>query len=138
MRLTRGRRMTWVKYPAAMWTDLRRALWIALAYAALGLGVIGIFVPGLPTTPFILVAAWAAAKSSRRLHQWLLDHRLFGPMVRDWQARGAVSRKAKRMAVLMMSLCAVLMFATAPKWWMAATGTACMAVVAIWLWRRPE
>ena len=130
--------MTSVKYPAPMWTDLRRGLWIALAYTALGLGVIGIVVPGLPTTPFILVAAWAAAKSSRRLHQWLLDHRLFGPVVRDWQARGAVSRKAKRMAVLTMSLCAVLMFATAPKWWMAATGTACMAVVAIWLWRRPE
>ncbi|GAB3734220.1 YbaN family protein [Silanimonas algicola] len=121
-----------------MWNDLRRGLWIALAYTALGLGVIGVVLPGLPTTPFILVAAWAAAKSSRRLHQWLLDHRLFGPMVRDWQARGAVSRKAKRMAVLTMSLCAVLMFATAPAWWMAATGTACMAVVAIWLWRRPE
>lgn len=130
--------MTSVKYPAPMWNDLRRGLWIALAYIALGLGIVGVFLPGLPTTPFILVAAWAAAKSSRRLHQWLLDHRLFGPMVRDWQARGAVSRKAKRMAVCTMSLCAVLMFATAPKWWMAATGTACMAVVAIWLWRRPE
>jgi hypothetical protein len=121
-----------------MLTDLRRWLWIALAYVALGLGVIGIFLPGLPTTPFILLAAWAAAKGSRRLHEWLLAHRVFGPMVRDWQARGAVSRKAKRMALLMMTLCAVIMFATAPKWWMAATGTACMCAVALWLWRRPE
>lgn len=121
-----------------MWNDVRRMLWIALAYAALGLGLVGIVVPGLPTTPFVLVAAWAAAKSSRTLHAWLLDHRLFGPMVRDWQARGAVSRRAKRMATGMMALCAVIMFATAPKWWMAATGTACMAAVAAWLWRRPE
>lgn len=130
--------MTPVKYPRPMWTDLRRGLWIALAYVALGLGVIGIVLPGLPTTPFVLVAAWAAAKGSRRLHAWLLAHRLFGPMVRDWQARGAVSRPAKRAASVTMVLCAVLMFATAPKWWMAATGTACMAVVAAWLWRRPE
>lgn len=130
--------MTPVKYPASMWTDLRRGLWIALAYVALGLGIVGIFLPGLPTTPFVLVAAWAAARGSRTLHQWLLEHRAFGPMVRDWQARGAVSRRAKRMATAMMALCAVIMFATAPAWWMAATGTACMAAVAVWLWRRPE
>ena len=121
-----------------MWNNVRRGLWIALAYVALGLGLLGVFLPGLPTTPFILVAAWAAAKGSRRLHEWLLAHRAFGPMVRDWQARGAVSRKAKRLATAMMALCAVIMFATAPKWWMAATGTGIMTLVAIWLWRRPE
>jgi len=121
-----------------MWIDLRRGLWIALAYAALGLGLLGVVLPGLPTTPFVLVAAWAAARGSRRLHAWLLAHRLFGPMVRDWQARGAVSRPAKRAALGTMGLCAVLMLLTAPKLWMAATGIACMAVVATWLWRRPE
>lgn len=121
-----------------MWNDLRRGLWIALAYVALGLGILGVFLPGLPTTPFVLLAAWAAARGSRRLHQYLLGHRLFGPMVRDWQARGAVSRRAKRLATLTMALCAVVMFAAAPEGWMAATGTACMAAVALWLWRRPE
>ncbi|HAI59495.1 MAG TPA: DUF454 domain-containing protein [Xanthomonadaceae bacterium] len=121
-----------------MWIDLRRALWIAVAYLALGLGLIGIVLPGLPTTPFILLAAWAAARSSRTLHAWLLGHRVFGPMVRDWQERGAVSRRAKRMAVGMMAVCALIMFATAPAGWMAAIGTACMSVVALWLWRRPE
>lgn len=130
--------MTSVKYARAMWTGLRRLIWIAIAYLALGLGIVGIFLPGLPTTPFVLLAAWAAAKGSRRLHAWLLEHRVFGPMVRDWQARGAVSRKAKRMATITMGFCAVVMFLTAPKLWMAATGTACMAVVALWLWGRPE
>lgn len=130
--------MTSVKYARLMWNDLRRGLWIALAYAALGVGLIGIVLPGLPTTPFILVAAWAAAKGSKRLHAWLLSHRVFGPMVGDWQTRGAVSRSAKRLAILMMLLCAALMFLTAPKLWMAATGSAFMAVVALWLWRRPE
>ena len=119
-------------------SGFRRLLWLLLAYATLTLGVIGIFVPGLPTTPFVLLSAYAAARGSRRLHAWLLAHRQFGPMIRDWQASGAVSRRAKRAATAMMALSAVLMFATAPKLWMAATGTAIMAVVAVWLWRRPE
>jgi uncharacterized membrane protein YbaN (DUF454 family) len=115
-----------------------RWAWWLLAYASLGLGLIGIVVPGLPTVPFVLLAAFAAARGSQRLHAWLLAHRQFGPVVRDWQAHGAVSRRAKRLAVTMMAACAVLMFLTAPRWWMAATGTAIMAVVATWLWLRPE
>jgi uncharacterized membrane protein YbaN (DUF454 family) len=116
----------------------RRLLWLALAYVALALGIVGIFVPGLPTTPFVLLAAFAAARGSRRLHAWLLAHRTFGPMIRDWETSGAVSRRAKWAATIMMALSAAIMFLTAPKPWMAATGTVIMAVVALWLWRRPE
>jgi uncharacterized membrane protein YbaN (DUF454 family) len=115
-----------------------RWAWWLLAYASLGLGVIGIVIPGLPTVPFVLLSAFAAARGSRRLHEWLLAHRQFGPIIRDWQAHGAVSRRAKWLAVSMMSACAVIMFLTAPRWWMAATGTAIMTAVAIWLWARPE
>jgi uncharacterized membrane protein YbaN (DUF454 family) len=117
---------------------VRRWLWLALAYACLALGIIGIFLPGLPTTPFVLLAAYAAARGSKRLHAWLLAHRMFGPMIRDWEASGAVSRKAKLWAIGTMALCAVIFFLTAPKWWMAATGTGIMAIVGAWLWRRPE
>lgn len=117
---------------------LRRWPWLVLAWIALALGVIGIVVPGLPTTPFVLLAAWAAARGSQRLHRWLEAHRVFGPMIRDWQAQGAVSRRAKRAAVLMMALCAAIFFLTAPRIWMAALGTAIMAIVAAWLWTRPE
>ncbi len=115
-----------------------RWAWWLLAYASLGLGIIGIVVPGLPTVPFVLLSAFAAARGSQRLHDWLLAHRQFGPMIRDWQAHGAVSRRAKWLAVSMMSACAVIMFLTAPRWWMAAVGTAIMTVVAVWLWARPE
>ena len=86
----------------------------------------------------MLLAAFAAARGSRRLHAWLLAHRQFGPVIRDWEAQGAVSRRAKRLATTMMAASAVIMFLTAPKIWMAATGTAIRAVVASWLWRRPE
>ena len=115
-----------------------RWLWWLLAYASLGLGIVGIAVPGLPTVPFVLLAAFAAARGSQRLHGWLHAHRQFGPMIRDWEREGAVSRRAKHLAIGMMALCAVVMFLTAPKWWMAATGSAIMAAVALWLWRRPE
>lgn len=115
-----------------------RWLWIVVAYASLALGAIGVVLPGLPTTPFVLLAAYAAARGSRRLHAWLHAHRIFGPMIRDWEASGAVSRRAKWTATLTMALCALLMFLTAPRIWMAATGTTFMTVVAVWLWRRPE
>lgn len=115
-----------------------RPLWWLLAYASLGLGIVGIVVPGLPTVPFVLLAAYAGARGSQRLRGWLLAHRRFGPMIGDWEREGAVSRRAKRLATLMMALGAAVMFLTAPKPWMAATGTAIMACVALWLWRRPE
>lgn len=115
-----------------------RWLWLLLAYLSLGLGALGVLLPGLPTTPFVLLAAFAAARGSQRLHRWLHAHRVFGPVIRDWEREGAVSRRAKRLAVATMALCAVLMLLTAPRWWMGATGTAVMALVAIWLWRRPE
>ena len=115
-----------------------RWAWWALAWAALALGTIGIVLPGLPTVPFVLLSAYAAARGSARLHAWLLAHRRFGPMIRDWQAEGAVSRRAKWLATGMMALAAGVMVLTAPLWWMAATGTAIMVVVAAWLWLRPE
>ena len=117
---------------------LTRFGWWLLAYVSLGIGLIGIFVPGLPTVPFVLLSAFAAARGSERLHAWLLAHRQFGPLIRDWERDGAVSRRAKRLAIGMMALCAVVMFLTAPRWWMAAIGTTIMGIVAIWLWRRPE
>jgi uncharacterized membrane protein YbaN (DUF454 family) len=117
---------------------VKRWLWLGLAYVALALGVIGIFVPGLPTTPFVLLAAWAAANGSEKLHGWLLAHRLYGPMIRDWQASGAVSRSAKHWSIGTMAVCSAIFFVTAPRWWMAAIGTAIMAIVGTWLWMRPE
>ncbi|MFP7722957.1 YbaN family protein [Lysobacter sp. A3-1-A15] len=122
---------------AAPPSRLRWAWWL-LAYVALGLGIIGVVVPGLPTVPFVLLSAYAAGRGSRRLHGWLLGHPRFGPMIGDWQVHGAVARRSKVLALGTMVLCAALMFLTAPQPWMAVAGTAIMAVVGAWLWRRPE
>jgi len=123
-------------------TRLRWAWWL-LAYASLGLGILGIFVPGLPTTVFVLIAAWAAARGSERLEARLLAHPTFGPMILVWREHRAVPRHAKWAATWMMLVCASVlatMGLTAPvlRAWMVAAPIGCMMVVGTWLWLRPE
>ena len=84
---------------------LVRGILLVFAIFNLALGIVGIFVPGLPTTVFILLAAWAAAKSSPPLYRWLWNHRLFGPMLQNWASGGCVSRKAKWTASTVWSSC---------------------------------
>ena len=80
----------------------KRVALIFIGLISLGLGGAGIFVPLLPTTPFVLVAAFAFANSSERLHRWLLDHNVFGPLIDDWRRHRAIGRTAKTMSVLSM------------------------------------
>lgn len=69
---------------------------------ALVLGIVGIFLPLLPTTPFLLLAAACFARSSERMHGWLINHSLFGPFLRDWEAGRGIPARAKVIALLMM------------------------------------
>ena len=77
-------------------------LWTLVGILFVVLGAIGAVLPLLPTTPFVLVAAWCFARSSPRLHRWLLESRLFGPMLRDWEENRCVPLRAKITAVVMM------------------------------------
>jgi uncharacterized membrane protein YbaN (DUF454 family) len=113
-------------------------LLLAFSVLCLVMGIIGVIVPGLPTTVFILMAAWAAARSSPRLYRWLWNHGLFGPLLRNWAQGGKVSRRAKWSATALMALSGAVLFATSARPWVATTATSCMVCVAIWLWRRPE
>jgi len=69
-----------------------RVIWLIIGMLALALGGLGVVLPLLPTTPFILAAAFAFANSSDRLHQWLVDHNIFGPLIVNWQLYGASCR----------------------------------------------
>lgn len=116
---------------------LRRTLLRVLAVVSLGLAFVGVVTPGLPTTEFVLLAAWAAARSSPRLHAWILHHRLFGPLLAHWQA-GKLPRKAKWAATCTMTLAGTFSALTIPHKPSVAIIIGCMACVLVWLWRRPE
>jgi uncharacterized membrane protein YbaN (DUF454 family) len=111
---------------------------LALAVASLGLGIVGLFVPVLPTVPFVLLAAWAAGHSSPRLSQWLLTHPRFGAHIADWQRAGVVGRRAKWTATVAMAASAATTWLLLGNHWAALAGVAAMACVLVWLWLRPE
>ncbi len=113
-------------------------LWRLGACLALALGAVGVVVPVLPTVPFLILAAWAGSKGWPALEKWLLEHRMYGPYIRRWRERGAVPRKAKWLATVMMLASAIgLQFSSMPDWLRIGTPLVMLAV-AIWLWRRPE
>lgn len=115
-----------------------------LAFACAGgvmllLGIIGIVTPLLPTTIFLILAAWCFGKSSPRLEAWMLDHPRFGPSLRRWREQGAIPRRAKLMAVTGMSLGYALFWMQVRPGWMLATGVgALMLGSAIYVVSRPE
>lgn len=78
---------------------LLRAVFLGLGFFFVALGFIGAFLPVLPTTPFLLLAAACFARSSERFENWLLEHRRFGPLLQEWRARGVIPRKAKLAAL---------------------------------------
>ncbi|MCP1660654.1 YbaN family protein [Neisseria perflava] len=103
------------------------------------LGIIGIFLPVLPTTPFVLLTAACWAKASPRFHHWLYHHRYFGSMVQNWEQHRAVPRKAKILAVSMMTLSCLFLFWHFPdRWYVGALSTVFCGCVAVWMIRLPE
>ena len=119
-----------------------RLLFILLGGLFLGLGVIGILLPILPilpTTPFVLVAALCFAKGSKRCHQWLLKHRVFGKILRDWQHNRAVPLAGKILSLSMMTLSCTMLFYRLPptQVWVACMVSAICVLTTIWMWRLP-
>ena len=116
---------------------MMRVLWLLAGLLALLLGVAGIVLPLLPTVPFLLLAAWCFARSSERLHLWLINHQRLGPPIRDWQQRGAISTGAKRMASISMLAVFVLsvMLGVAPA--LLLVQALALGGAATFIWTRP-
>jgi uncharacterized membrane protein YbaN (DUF454 family) len=117
---------------------MRRHGYLALGWICVALGLVGVFVPIMPTTIFILVAAWAFARSSPALHQWLRDHPHFGEPLVAWEQHRAMPRRAKRVALAMLALSYAI---TAAVLGPLAPGSifagVCIAAVAIFIARVP-
>ena len=119
-------------------TAVARLLWRALAVVCLLLGLVGTFLPVVPTVPFVLAAAWAAGRGWPALESWLVRHPRYGVHVRQWREGGFVPRRAKWAASIgMMCSAILLLFLPVPHAARIAVPL-CMALVAAWLWSRPE
>lgn len=92
------------RVPGVARLEVRRWPFLILAYVSIVLAGAGVILPGLPTTPFVLLAAWGASRGSDRLHAWLYNHRHFGPPLRDWAEQRAISGRAKVTALVLLVL----------------------------------
>jgi len=116
-----------------------RGVYLVLGWMFVALGFIGAFLPLLPTTPFVILAAGCFASSSPRLESWLLDHKRFGPTLREWRLRGAIPRKAKMMSLAGTSLgFALFVIGTKPSLPLAAAAALLMLVGLVYVFSRPS
>ena len=115
-----------------------RSLHFAVGLVATGLAIAGAVLPLLPTTPFLLVAAWAFARSSPRFEAWLLSHARFGPLIADWRREGAVGSGAKRAsaAVMLATLAVGALVGLSTILLVLQAGI--FAAVSLFLWTRPS
>src|SRR5690606_19127146 len=95
-------------------------------------------VPGLPTTPFVLLAAWAASRGSRRMHDWLSNHPRLGPPLADWREQRAIATPAKRLAVSFLMLSWVLLLWRGTPGWLLAILALLFSAVATFVVTRPK
>jgi uncharacterized membrane protein YbaN (DUF454 family) len=100
-----------------------RRLWTALGYSSLLAGAAGAVLPLLPATPFFILAAYAFSRGSPRVERWLLEHRRWGPLIRDWRQERAISTRAKAFAL-------PLIYATPAASWMLGAGATLLLVQA--------
>ena len=103
------------------------------------IGAIGIFLPVLPTTPFLLISLWAFSQSSERFHDWLYNHRIFGPPLQNWTKYGVIPLRAKIIALATMAISAtlVILYSSAP-WYGLAAMIVLMGIGAGFILTRPS
>lgn len=117
---------------------MTRPFWFVLGVTSLGTGAAGIVLPLLPATPFLLLAAYAFARSSPRLHAWLLAHAHFGPLIEDWNRHGAIARRAKITALAFMVATLALSVALAVPAWVLIVQALALTGSGLFIITRPD
>jgi len=116
---------------------IKKYLWMGLGFLSLGMAYVGVIVPGIPFSIFLVFAAYCFAKSSKKWHDWLYNHKYFGPFLTNWVQKRVFPTKGKYAMVLVMaSSLAFLWFSTGNIKAVLWSG-GFMALVAIWAWRYP-
>ena len=119
--------------------SLSRLLYFILAWCFVALGIVGAFLPVLPTTPFMILALWGFSKSSRRFHHWLYHHKIFGPTLQKWDKHRVIPLKAKQLSSLIMGISLVFIYLNQniPTW--AKVLTTLIMLYGVWyIWTKPS
>lgn len=115
---------------------MKKYAWMAGGYLCLVMAYIGVVTPGIPFSHFVLGAAFCFAKSSPRMHAYIMNHKHFGPFVTNWTDKKVFPQKGKYLMAAMMTSSLVIMYFTVPIKGVIFTGIF-MLLVCIWGWRYP-
>lgn len=118
--------------------NFKKLLWMSLGFVSLGMAYIGFVLPGIPFSIFLVFATYCFAKSNKKMHDWIYNHKHFGPFLTNWTEKRVFPLRYKIAMVLVMSSSLAFLWLTTYNH-MAVTGSGlCMALVAIATWRFPS
>lgn len=117
---------------------LKKAVWVTLGFIFLGIAYIGVITPGIPWSTPTVVAAYCFAKGSERWHNWIMNHKLFGPFLRNWSEKRVFPIYGKWAMVATMDLSLIILWVTTKNWKLVLALGLVMAIVALWAWRFPS
>ncbi|OBX35938.1 inner membrane protein YbaN [Halomonas elongata] len=117
--------------------ELARVWWVALASLSFGIGLLGLFLPLLPTTEFMLAAVYCASRGSPRLEAWIRSRRYVGPLLESWETERAIPSRAKFAALGMIGASMVMIFLHLGEGWLRWVIVVLLGAVAAWLVSRP-
>jgi len=117
--------------------NIKKVLWMVLGFVCLGISYIGIVTPGIPWSTPAVGAAYCFAKSSKRWHDWIMNHKLFGPFIRNWNEKRIFPNYAKWAMVLTMDSSLVILWFTTHNWKLVVGLGVVMFFVALWALKYP-
>ena len=116
---------------------MKKYMYMSLGFVCLGMAYVGVIVPGIPFSIFLVIAACAFAKSNDRMHQWLYNHKYFGPFLTNWVNKQVFPTKGKYAMIIVMSSSLLFLWFTTENIKAVAWSGGFMALVAVWAWRYP-
>ena len=116
---------------------IKKALWFTLGMICLGIAYIGVIAPGIPWSTPTVGAAYCFAKSNKKWHDWIMNHKLFGPFLRNWSEKRVFPTAGKWAMVITMDCSLIMLWFTTGNYWLVVGIAMMMLLVAIWAWRYP-
>lgn len=117
---------------------IKRGFWLVAGLFFTACAFVGVVLPLIPTTPFLLLAAFCFARSSKRFHTWLHEHKWFGPLLTNWNDHGAISRRAKISAGVCLALAPVISFLVGAPLWTIGIQIPILLCSGLFIFTRPD